>query len=308
MMHDYHKSVMRQEAIDGLKVVRGGTYVDATFGGGGHARAILERLGDGRLIAFDQDDDATRNIPTDQRLLFVNHNFRYMKNFLKLHGYIPVDGILADLGVSSHQFDQASRGFSARYDGPLDMRMNMMAKTTAREVLNKYDTDKLANMFRLYGELRNASRIAVAIEEYRNQQALETTGQLVALLKPMAPKGRENKFLAQVFQAIRIVVNNELEALKELLKQSTNLLKAGGRLVVISYHSLEDRLVKNFMKTGNFEGRQEKDFYGSLLSPLKPVSKLQTAGKAEVIINPRARSAKLRIAEKKPFPDDNEPL
>lgn len=308
MMHDYHKPVMIREAIEGLHVVRGGTYVDATFGGGGHARAILERLGDGRLIAFDQDDDATRNIPEDQRLLFVSHNFRYMKNFLKLHGHMHVDGILADLGVSSHQFDQASRGFSARYDGPLDMRMNKMAKTTAREVLNKYEFDKLAGMFRMYGELRNAAKTASAIVGFREQQALETTGQLAGLLKPMAPRGRENKYLAQVFQAIRIEVNNELEALKELLLQSNKLLKAGGRLVVISYHSLEDRLVKNFMKTGNFEGKVEKNFYGSLLSPLRPVSKLQTAGKAELNTNPRARSAKLRIAEKNPFPNDNEPI
>ncbi len=306
-MHDYHRPVMLEEAIDGLKVVSGGTYVDATLGGGGHARAILRRLGNGRLIAFDQDEDAIPNVPGDERLLFLNHNFRYMKNFLKQHGHIPVDGILADLGVSSHQFDQPLRGFSSRLDGPLDMRMNKMAPISAREVLNKYDTEKLADMFYLYGELRNARRIAAAIEQHRKQKPLETTADLAALLKPMAPKRRENKFLAQAFQALRIEVNNELVALKELLSQSVEVLNEGGRLVVISYHSLEDRLVKNFMKTGNFEGRQQKDFFGKLMSPVKPVSGMQTASEREVMNNPRARSAKLRIAEKT-MTDDNQSI
>ena len=306
-MHDYHRPVMLNEAIDGLKVVPGGTYVDATFGGGGHTRAMLGRLGNGRLIAFDQDDDAIRNVPRDDRLLFLNHNFRYMKNFLKQHGHIPVNGILADLGVSSHQLDQPLRGFSSRHQGPLDMRMNKMAQTSARDVLNKYDAEKLADIFYLYGELRHARKIAATIEQQREQKPLETTADLAALLRPMAPKGRENKFLAQAFQALRIEVNNELVALKEFLSQSLDVLVNGGRLVVISYHSLEDRLVKNFIKTGNFEGRQEKDFFGKLMSPVKPVSRMQKASEREVRENPRARSARLRIAEKI-MTDDNQPI
>ncbi len=304
MKSNYHRPVLLQEAADGLNVIRGGLYVDATFGGGGHSRAILERLGDGQLVAFDQDNDAEGNVPDDDRILFLNHNFRYMKNFLKWHGKLPADGILADLGVSSHQFDKASRGFSSRFDGPLDMRMNTLSATTAKEVLNRYDEKKLAGMFRMYGELKNSHKIAASIVGHRKENMLETTSQLAALLKPLAPKGRENKFLAQVFQALRIEINAEMESLRQLLIQSPAILKDGGRLVIISYHSLEDRMVKNYMKSGNVEGKQTKDFYGKLLRPFNPVSRLQTASEAEIRENPRARSARLRIAEKNKCPDD----
>ncbi len=294
----YHSPVMLEAAIDGLSMVSGGTYVDATYGGGSHSAAILQRLGNGKLIAFDQDEDARRNIGDDPRLTFFEHNFRYIKNILKFHGHLPVDGILADLGVSSYQFDQASRGFSTRSDGPLDMRMNRQAAVSAKDILNSYDDKQLAGLFYTYGELKNSRRIAAAIINYRRERPLETTAELAGLLEKMAPRGKENKFLAQVFQALRIEVNQELDSLKELLIQSTEVLKTGGRLVVISYHSLEDRLVKNFIKTGNFSGNPEKDFFGNLIRPLEPVGKMQTAGKEEIVQNPRARSAKLRIAEK----------
>lgn len=294
----YHNPVMLNEAIEGLAVTTGGTYVDATFGGGGHAAAILDKLGDGRLIAFDQDDEAANNLPEDDRILFLNHNFRYIKNFLKYYGYPKVDGILADLGVSSHQFDKAERGFSTRYDSPLDMRMNKESTFTAKNVLNEYDTKKLADVFFLYGEIKNARKIADIIAKQRSIKPLETTGQLTDLLKPMAPKKRENKYMAQVFQALRIEVNAELDALKELLEKSVEVLKEGGRLVVISYHSLEDRLVKNFMKSGRFDGKQEKDFYGHLHRPLMPVGKLQTPCEEELATNNRARSARFRVAVK----------
>ncbi len=299
MKNSYHRPVLLQEAVDGLKVIPGGLYVDATFGGGSHSRAILERLGDGQLVAFDQDKDAAGNVPRDDRILFLNHNFRYMKNFLKLYGKLPADGILADLGVSSHQFDTASRGFSSRFDGPLDMRMNTLSATTAKDVVNRYDEEKLATMFRLYGELPNSRKIAASIAGHRKEKVLETTSQLAALIKPLAMKGRENKFLAQVFQALRIEINAEMEALRQLLVNSQAILKDGGRLVIISYHSLEDRMVKNYMRSGNIEGKQRKDFYGKLLRPFDPVSRLQTASEAEIKDNPRARSARLRIAEKK---------
>lgn len=299
MKNSYHRPVLLQEAVDGLKVIPGGLYVDATFGGGSHSRAILERLGDGQLVAFDQDKDAAGNVPRDDRILFLNHNFRYMKNFLKWYGKLPADGILADLGVSSHQFDTASRGFSSRFDGPLDMRMNTLSAITAKDVVNRYDEEKLATMFRLYGELPNNRKIAASIAGHRKEKVLETTSQLAALIKPLAMKGRENKFLAQVFQALRIEINAEMEALRQLLIKSKAILKDGGRLVIISYHSLEDRMVKNYMRSGNIEGKQRKDFYGKLLRPFDPVSRLQTASEAEIRDNPRARSARLRIAEKK---------
>ena len=294
----YHSPVMPEAAIDGLSLVSGGTYVDATYGGGGHSAAILQRLGKGKLIAFDQDEDASRNIINDPRLIFLDHNFRYLKNLLKFHGHLPVDGILADLGVSSYQFDQASRGFSIRSDGPLDMRMNRQAPLSAGDIINSYDDKQLAGLFYTYGELKNSRRIAAAIIDFRRKKPLETTSELAGLLEKMAPRGRENKFLAQAFQALRIEVNQELDSLKELLIQSTEVLKPGGRLVVISYHSLEDRLVKNFMKTGDFGGKPEKDFFGNLIRPLEPVGKMQTPDKKEIAENPRARSAKLRIAEK----------
>ncbi len=289
---------MLDAAINGLSVKPAGTYVDATFGGGGHSRAILDKLDDGRLIAFDQDEDAIRNLPDDPRLVFLNHNFRFLKNFLKWHESIPVDGILADLGISSHQIDKSERGFSTRFDGPLDMRMNRKSDKSAANVVNNYTTDELANVLYLYGELKNAKKIANAIEKRRSAQAIETTGQLVELLTPLAARGREMKFMAQVFQALRIEVNGELDALKALLEQSVEVLKPGGRLVIISYHSLEDRLVKNFLRSGNFEGKIEKDFFGNVSGPFKLVSKLQKASDEEIKQNKRARSARLRIAEK----------
>ncbi len=294
----YHHAVMPDKALDALDLKPCGIYVDATFGGGGHSRAILERLGGGKLVAFDQDDDAAQNVPDDERLLFLNHNFRYMKNLLKYHECIPVDGILADLGVSSHQFDEADRGFSIRFDGPLDMRMNRDAKVTAADIMNTYDRKKLADILYYSGELRSARKIAVEIEKQREKRPIKTTGDLTDIIRHMAPRGRENKFLAQVFQALRIEVNQELEVLRAFLRQSLDVLRPGGRLVVISYHSLEDRLVKNFMKTGNFRGTLEKDFYGNPLTPWHQVSKAIKPDPAEVERNQRARSARLRVAEK----------
>ncbi len=295
----YHRPVMLDEAIEGLSVKPGGIYVDATFGGGGHAREILSRLGDGRLLAFDQDKEAESNVPDDSRITFLNHNFRYMRNFLKLYACLPIDGIIADLGVSSHQFDKASRGFSTRFAGPLDMRMDLSSTVTAREVVNGYDRQDLVELFFLYGELKQAGKIANIIETHRRDHAIETTDQLIDILSVLAPRGKENKFFAQVFQALRIAVNNELDALKEMLVQCPDVLKQGGRLVVISYHSLEDRLVKNFIRAGNFLGEVEKDFFGNPLNPMAAVGKSLAAGDREVHDNPRARSARLRIAEKK---------
>lgn len=294
----YHRPVLLQSCIEGLNIKAGGTYVDVTFGGGGHSALILENLTDGKLIAFDQDPDAANNLPDDDRLLFINQNFRYMKNFLKLQGAIPVDGIMADLGISSWQIDQPERGFSTRFHGPLDMRMDKQSVLSAREVLNDYEKNELVRVFRLYGELRNAHKIAEEIVFHRKTESLETTEQLKQILQKLAPRGKENKFFAQVFQALRIEVNSELDVLKEFLKQSVEVLKPGGRLVVISYHSLEDRLVKNFIKAGNFEGQQEKDFFGNVLAPLKATGKLIVPGEKEQNENPRSRSAKLRIAEK----------
>lgn len=294
----YHKPVMLDAAIKGLSVKSGGLYVDATYGGGGHSRAILQKIGDGKLVAFDQDIEALQNVPDDARVLFLNHNFRYLKNLLKWHKCIPVDGILADLGVSSHQIDESARGFSTRFDGPLDMRMNRDAEKSAKDILNQYPAEKLSEIFFLYGELNHARKIAEVIEKSRPLKPLASTGQLMQLLQPFAPRGREVKFMARVFQALRIEVNGELEALRELLIQSLEVLKKGGRLVVISYHSLEDRLVKNFIKAGNFEGNIEKDFYGNVDVPLKQVTKLIRPSEEEVKNNSRARSARLRIAEK----------
>jgi len=294
----YHRPVLLQSCIEGLDIKAGGTYVDVTFGGGGHSALILENLTDGKLIAFDQDPDAANNLPDDDRLLFINQNFRYMKNFLKLQGAIPVDGIMADLGISSWQIDQPERGFSTRFHGPLDMRMDKQSVLSAKEVLNEYEKNELVRVFRFYGELRNAHKIAEEIAFHRKTESLETTEQLKQILQKLALRGKENKFFAQVFQALRIEVNNELDVLKEFLKQSVDVLKPGGRLVVISYHSLEDRLVKNFIKAGNFEGQQEKDFFGNVLAPLKAIGKLIVPDEKEQNENPRSRSAKLRIAEK----------
>jgi 16S rRNA (cytosine1402-N4)-methyltransferase len=302
----YHNPVLLEEAVAGLAIIPEGSYVDATFGGGGHSRAILSQLGaQGRLIAFDQDPEAASNVPEDPRVQFLNHNFRYMQNFLRLHGMLPVDGILADLGVSSHQFDEAARGFSTRMDGPLDMRMNKGSGLTAREVINEYDAERLADILFLFGELRNSRKIARTIEEQRKTTLIETTGQLTEMLLKLAPRGKENQFFARVFQAVRIEVNQELDALKELLSQSVAVLKPGGRLVVISYHSLEDRLVKNYMRAGNFEGTVSKDFYGNPLVPFRPVGKSLAPGPRETAENPRARSARLRIATKTQHPIAN---
>jgi 16S rRNA (cytosine1402-N4)-methyltransferase len=294
----YHIPVLLQQCIEGLNIRPDGVYVDVTFGGGGHSRVILENLEQGKLFAFDQDPDARQNVPQDKRLVFINENFKYLKNFLKLHQVIPVDGILADLGISSWQIDQAERGFSTRFHGPLDMRMNKKNDLTAAQVVNTYDQHQLIALFKYYGELKNASRIAGEILFHRKNKPIETTDDLKQALAKLAPRGKENKFYAQVFQALRIEVNNEMEVLEDLLKDSLEVLKVGGRLVIMSYHSLEDRLVKNFMRSGNFKGEAEKDFYGNTLSPLKPIGKLMVPDEEEQERNPRSRSAKLRIAEK----------
>ena len=297
---DYHLSVMLNECIEGLNIRTEGTYVDATFGGGGHSRAILSRLGDGgRLLAFDQDADAQANAIDDPRFTLLHENFRYMKSFLRLHGVRSVDGVLADLGVSSHQFDVAERGFSTRLEGELDLRMDRRQELTAKDIVNSADVEELTRLLRLYGELPNAYQMAKAIVAARALKAIETTFDLREAVSHHLPRGMENKYLAMLFQALRIEVNGELEALKAMLQQAVELLNPGGRLVVMSYHSLEDRLVKNFFKTGNFEGELKKDFYGNPLVPLKLVTrKAVTAGEEELQRNPRSRSAKLRVAEK----------
>lgn len=298
---DYHLSVMLNECIEGLNIRTEGTYVDATFGGGGHSRAILSRLGDGgRLLAFDQDADAQANAIDDPRFTLLHENFRYLKSFLRLHGVRSVDGILADLGVSSHQFDVAERGFSTRLEGELDLRMDRRQELTAKDIVNSADVEELTRLLRLYGELPNAYQMAKAIVAARALKSIETTFDLREAVSHHLPRGMENKYLAMLFQALRIEVNGELEALKALLQQTVELLNPGGRLVVMSYHSLEDRLVKNFFKTGNFEGELKKDFYGNPLVPLKLVTrKAVTANEEELQRNPRSRSAKLRVAEKK---------
>ncbi|PKP48830.1 MAG: 16S rRNA (cytosine(1402)-N(4))-methyltransferase [Bacteroidetes bacterium HGW-Bacteroidetes-11] len=295
----YHKPVMLSECLDGLAIKPEGTYVDVTFGGGGHARAILEQLTTGRLVGFDQDADALLNSIDDSRFTLINQNFRFLTNFLRFFKAFPVDGILADLGVSSHQLDQAERGFSTRFDADLDLRMDRKSNLTAKEVINRYPTEDLIKIMREYGELPNAYRIALKLTEARGAGAINTTAQLKEILQPFAERGKENKFFARIFQALRIEVNGELDALKEMLLQTTKTIKPGGRLVVMSYHSLEDRLVKNFMKTGNFEGTVNKDFFGNLHAPFKPITRKPTiATEEEVLENNRARSAKLRIAER----------
>jgi len=296
----YHNPVLLNECIEGLSINPKGIYVDVTFGGGGHSRAILEHLTTGKLIGFDQDADAMQNLPQDDRFIFVNQNFRYLVNFLRLYKALPVDGILADLGISSHQIDMADRGFSTRFDAELDLRMDRKSGLTARQIVNQYSPDELKKIFVEYGELKHSFRIAQQLVSARDAEEITTTTRLKEILMPLAERGRENKFFAQVFQALRIEVNGELDALKEMLLQTTKVLKPGGRLVVLSYHSLEDRLVKNFVKTGNFEGIDHKDFYGNLLSPFKPLTRKPVVpGEEEIALNGRARSAKLRIAEKK---------
>lgn len=296
----YHIPVLLQECIDGLSIRPDGVYVDVTFGGGGHSRAILSALGEkGHLYGFDQDSDAINNVPVDSRFTFVHSNFRYLKNWMRYHGVEQLDGLLADLGVSSHHFDEAGRGFSFRQDGPLDMRMNRQASLSAKDVIQTYNEKQLAQIFYLYGELRNARQLAAAIVRNRNIQPINTIDDFIKVVNPLMGKSREKKELATVFQALRIEVNHELEALCEMLGSAIDLLKPGGRLVVLTYHSLEDRIVKNFMRAGNVDGKADKDFYGNLLSPLKPVNnKVILPDAAEEERNPRSRSAKLRIAER----------
>ena len=298
-MSIYHKPVLLHESLEGLAIRRDGTYVDVTFGGGGHSSAILEQLGEkGKLIAFDQDEDAIANAINDPRFILIRQNFRFLKNFLRLHNAIPVDGILADLGISSHQIDEPQRGFSTRFDGPLDMRMNRSATFSAEELINSYDEKQLRTMFREYGDVENANRLAHVIVQAREENSIRSIAELKEAIAPCTPKGKEFQYLAKVFQALRIEINGEMDALKELLKQSAEILKPGGRFVVISYHSVEDRLVKNFFRTGNFEGELEKDFFGNVIKPLEPVNRKPIVpGEEELKENNRARSAKLRIAQ-----------
>ena len=297
----YHVPVLLSESIEGMNIQPEGIYVDVTFGGGGHSKEIL-RQGDNsiRLFSFDQDEDAERNIVNDKRFTFVRSNFRYLYNFLRYHGVESVDGILADLGVSSHHFDDSERGFSFRFEGQLDMRMNKRAGMTAADVVNTYDEERLADIFYLYGELKNSRKLASSIAKARANKPIVTIGDFLEIVKPMFGREREKKELAKVFQALRIEVNQEMEALKEMLSAATEALKPGGRLVVITYHSLEDRIVKNIMKTGNATGKAEQDFFGNVQTPFRLVNnKVIVASDEEVNRNPRSRSAKLRIAEKK---------
>ena len=296
----YHIPALLEECMEGLDIKPDGIYVDVTFGGGGHSREILNRIGrEGHLYSFDQDEDARNNALVDDRFTFVYSNFRYLKNFMLYHEVDGVDGILADLGVSFHHFDDEERGFSFRFDAPLDMRMNKRACMTAADILATYSEEQLSQMFYLYGEMRNARRIASAIVAKRAVNPIETTGQFLEVVTPFVNRKQEKKELAQIFQALRIEVNNEMESLKQMLQQAVEVLKPGGRLAVITYHSLEDRMVKNFIKTGNVEGVVEKDFYGRIDTPLRQVNnKVIVPSDEEVLRNPRSRSAKLRIAEK----------
>lgn len=297
----YHVPVLLRESVDGLNIRLEGVYVDVTFGGGGHSKEILSRLGaGGHLYSFDQDADAEANLVADDRLTFVRSNFRYLKNWMRYYGVEKIDGLLADLGVSSHHFDEAERGFSLRFDAPLDMRMNKRATLTAAEVLNNYGESQLADVFYYYGELKAARRMASLIVKSRAEKPLLTTGDLLEVLNPLLRRDREKKEAAQAFQALRIEVNHEMDALREMLLAATELLGEGGRLSVITYHSLEDRIVKNIMKSGNAEGKQSQDFFGRVETPFRAVnSKVITPTDEELARNPRSRSAKLRIAEKK---------
>lgn len=291
---------MLNESINGLEIKANGDYVDVTFGGGGHSREIFSRLATGRLFAFDQDQDAAANIIHDERFFFIRHNFKYLRNFLKYYQVDKVDGILADLGVSSHDFDVAERGFSFRFDGDLDMRMNRDASQTAADVVNTYTEEQLRQIFREYGEIDNAGRLARELVASRNARPVQTIEQFIAAIAPCTPKFQESKYLAKVFQALRIETNREMDVLHEFLEQSIELLKPGGRLVVITYHSLEDRMVKNFIRSGDATGKQEQDFFGNVDSPLIAINrKVIVPGKEELEENPRSRSAKLRIAQKK---------
>lgn len=296
----YHLPVMAQACIDGLVTQANGVYVDATFGGGGHSRLILERLGGkGRLFGFDQDEDAAANVPQDERFQFVQHNFRYLKRFLKLYSFRKVDGILADLGVSSHQLDIPERGFSFRYDAALDMRMNQQQEETAASLIERLSAAELQEVFSRYGEVRNAKTLAVRLSEAKASKPIHTVGAFLSVVDPIV-RGSRSRYLAQVFQALRIAVNDEMGALETFLQQAQEVLKPGGRLVVLSYHSLEDRMVKHFLKTGNVNGQQEKDFYGNIRRPFDVLTKKAVLpDESEITQNPRARSAKLRIGAKK---------
>lgn len=296
---DYHNPVLLKETVDGLNIKPDGVYVDVTFGGGGHSREILSRLGpEGKLIGFDQDKDALVNAMDDERFLLINQNFRFLKKFLRFHGFRTVDGILGDFGVSSHQFDVAERGFSTRFEADLDMRMNRETNFSAYTVVNKYEEEQLRDVLANYGELRSAPAMARVIVAAREEEKIKTSEQLKKVLSRFLPAHKENKILAQIYQAIRIEVNQELEALKEFLLQTNEVLKPGGRISLISYHSLEDRLVKRYIRNGLFEGEPEKDVFGNFEVPFKAVGKFIVPTKEEIKINNRARSAKLRIAEK----------
>lgn len=296
---EYHNPVMGPECMEGLNIQPNGIYVDATFGGGGHSRLILKELREGYLYGFDQDEDALQNIPDDERFTFNHHNFRYLKQFLKLHGVRKVDGILADLGVSSHQLDEAKRGFSFRYDADLDMRMNQQDDRTAAEVLNTYTTEQLQSIFSQYGEVRNAKTLAQRITSERDQRPIRTIGEFLSIIGDLI-RGHRGRYLAQVFQALRIEVNDEMGALEAFLEAAFDLLKPGGRLVVETYHSIEDRIVKNFLKTGNIRGEVIKDDFGNIYRPFELINRKPILpSKEEIKRNPRSRSAKLRIASKK---------
>lgn len=295
----YHVPAMPNESLEGLAIAQDGIYVDATFGGGGHSRLILKELGDnGRLLGFDQDQDALQNVPDDGRFTFVQHNFRYLRRFLKLYGIRQVDGILADLGVSSHQLDEGTRGFSYRFDHDLDMRMNQTEGATAADVVNERTEEELVRIFSEYGEVRNSRTLAGGLVQARDAKRITTVGDLLTAMEPYI-RGSRNKYLSQVFQALRIEVNDEMGALGDFLEQSLDVLRPGGRLVIISYHSLEDRLVKNFLRSGNLQGEQEKDFYGNISRPFRVLTKKALFPTAEEVKdNPRARSARLRVGEK----------
>ncbi len=299
MEQAYHIPALLNESIKGLNIQKDGDYVDVTFGGGGHSKEILNKLGEGRLFAFDQDEDAAANAFDDPRFFFIRHNFKYLRNFLRFYNTEKVDGILADLGVSSHDFDVADRGFSFRFSGKLDMRMNRNTNKTAADIVNQYSEADLSKLFKEYGEIDNARRLAKQLVLARQSSPIKTIDQFKDAIKQCVPKKTETKYLAKVFQALRIETNGELDVLKDFLQQASEVLKPGGRLVVITYHSLEDRLVKNFIKSGNFEGKVEKDFYGNVQSDLLAINrKVIIPTDEEIERNPRARSAKLRIAEK----------
>ncbi len=299
-MDEYHVPVLLEQSIEGLNIQSGGIYVDVTYGGGGHSAKILEKLKGGKLIAFDQDIDATDNLSTDERLIFVRHNFKYLRHFLNYYQIGEVDGILADLGVSSHDFDVPERGFSFRFEGKLDMRMNQSSSLDASKVVNEYREEALWTIFQEYGEIKNWRHLVSLITDARSKEPIVSTGQFLKVIAPCVPAKIEKKYLAMVFQALRIEVNNEIGVLSDFLESTTDLLKPGGRLVVLSYHSLEDRLVKNFMRSGRIDGVQENDFFGNRNSPFELINrKIILPDEKELARNPRARSAKLRIAEKR---------